>query len=122
MDCRRLGARSVKVRRIGSEQKIVRLDRGTQKQRTLIPHPHYHFRQIARAIVEEALLAQAVGLHIAVPVEDSEHRSVFQYPGTVVRWRRRCGYVVLLGDVTFIQLRTPLEAASGAFFRFTSRS
>ena len=93
-----------------------------KQQRTLVPHPHHHFRQIARAIIEETLFAQAVGLHIAVPVEDSEHRPVFQYPGTVVRRRRFCGYVVLLGDVNFIQLRTPLEAASGAFFRFTSRS
>src|SRR4051812_36060902 len=57
MDGNRTTARNIEVRKIGGEQEIIRFDSRTQQQRTLVPEPQRHLRQISRAFVKNALFA-----------------------------------------------------------------
>src|SRR5205814_9016066 len=107
MDSHSLSARDVQICEISCKEKIVGLDGGAQKQRALIPKPQRHFRQISRSFIKDSLLAQALPADIAEPVKNGKHGTVFQYPGAVITGGGSSRYVVLLGEGSFIQFRTP---------------
>ena len=71
---------------------------------------------------EHALFAEARAANVAHAVEHSEHRAVLQHSRAVFDRRRLGRYVVLLGDVNFIQLRAPSLTLNGAFLREVKRS
>src|SRR5690242_17813081 len=114
-------ARDIKICQVGSEQEIVWFDIRTQQQRALSPKPERHFRKVPGAFEEHSLLAHPGAANVAHAVEYRKHRAVLQHPGTIVGRRGFGRYVVLLGDVNFIQVRTPSSTLSGGFLWLTSR-
>src|SRR5438477_9630544 len=114
-------ARNIKICQVGSEEEIVWFDIRTQQQRALSPKPERHFREMPCAFEEHSLLAHPGACNVAQAVEHRKHRAILQNPGTVVGRRGFGRYVVLLGDVNFIQVRTPSSTLSGGFLWVTGR-
>src|SRR5581483_12336269 len=105
---------NVYIGQIGAQDKVIRFDRGTEQQRTRVPQINDELGKIARTAEEDALFAQAKRFDVAITIKDRKRLPVLENPGTVVGRRRPGGYVVLLGDVNFIQFRTPSDTAGGS--------
>src|SRR5262249_13284324 len=67
----------VGVRKIDRKQFVARLRRRTQKQRPSVFDFEFEVREKARAVVKNALLAELIGMDVAVMVEDAEGIALF---------------------------------------------
>src|SRR6185312_15331405 len=119
-DC--VAARNVQIGQVRAKQKIVGFDIRTEQERSFIPKADTCFRKVSRAIVEDTLFTHSIGMDVSLAVEYGEHCAVFENTGAVIPGRRFGRYVVLLGDVNFIQFSTPSTVESGAFLPLVSRS
>ena len=79
-----LVSRDIYIRQIGNEDKIIRLHSRTHEQRTGVPERQHQFRQVPRAMIKNAVFAEAERFDVAVAVEYSKARAIFQNACAVV--------------------------------------
>lgn len=98
----RIAERHVRIGEIGPEQLVVFLDACAEKQRPQAVQPQPQPRDVARALVIEALLSRAVHPDVAVQIEHGEGVAVLQHRIAFARARRGGQDVELVLDLNYV--------------------
>jgi hypothetical protein len=112
----------IHIRQVSGKNEIIGFDCGTEKQRASIPQRQPQFREKPGSLEENPLLAHPERLDVAIAVKYGKHFAVFQDSCPIVRGGRRRRYVVLLGDTSFVQLRSPVVGSTAWRPPLTMRS